>query len=67
MSHLFNIDDDVESRVFLRYVWIWRLKVEKVSALCPFLSRATAESEVSVDNLDNITVRYIREITLAQS
>lgn len=33
MSCLFNIDDDVESRVLLWYVWIGRLKMEKVSAL----------------------------------
>ena len=67
ISHLLNIDDNVESRAILRYVWIWRLKVKKVSALCQFLSRATAESEVSLDTLGKIIVGNIWKITLPQA
>lgn len=67
MFHLFNIDDYVASRVFLWYVRIGGLKMKKMSALCQFLSRVTAESEVSLDILSNIIVRNIREITLTQS
>lgn len=67
MSHLFNINDDVEPRIVLWYVWIRRLKMEKMSALCQFLSRVTAESEVSLDTSSKILVRNIRAITLTQS
>ena len=67
MLHLLNIDDNVESRVFLRYVRVWRLKVKKVSSLCQFLSRATAESEVSLDTLRKIIVRNVWKVALPQA
>ena len=67
MFHLLNIDDNVESRVFLRYVRVWRLKVKKVSSLCQFLSRATAESEVSLNTLGKIIVRNVWKVTLPQA
>ena len=66
MLHLLNINDNVESRVFLQYVWVWRLKVKKVSSLCQFLSRVPAESEVSLNTLSKIIVRNVWKITLPQ-
>lgn len=66
MLHLLDIDYYVESRVFLWYLWIWRLKVEKMSALCQFLSRATTESEERLNTFNKINVGNIWKIIVPQ-
>lgn len=67
MSHLLHVDYDMESRVPLWYVWFWRLSVEIVSVLSQLFSRVTAESEVSLDDLNQIIIAKIWEVAVAQS
>lgn len=46
MERRVHIDDDVESRILLRNMQVWRLVVEEMSAFAEFRTGMTAESEV---------------------